>query len=145
LRITNQRGGEAGDIQVQLLELRRTVPGGSLVRDSDFLPLNLKWSHTVPPISTRPHLLPGLFAHCDFCHVFGFDPGLLYFDTDVEPAPLRDNVYATTKPPGDYEVDIAVSGTNAKLMRATISIHYTGEWLTDQATMFDDALRLEVK
>jgi hypothetical protein len=140
LRIANRGRGLADGVEVQMLELRKRDGTNAMVIDPVFLPLDLRWSFDQ---EQRPRLLPGVHRFCDLVHVD--DPAatggrlMLVFHSSMFPAhpnELRVGEWPTLKPPGDYDLDIGVAGVNAKTIRRTISIRFTGTWYDDEAEMF---------
>jgi hypothetical protein len=63
--------------------------------------------------------------------------------TEVTPNELRPGVWPTKKVPGNYELDIAVSANNAKLVRKTLRISFAG-WFDDESAMFSKGLVVRV-
>lgn len=151
LRIVNQGTAVAEGVEVQMLQLRKRDASGAMVVDPVFLPLDLKWSFDQ---EQRPRLLPGVYRFCDLVHVD--DPVatltrkelLLVFHSSMYPArpnELRVGEWPTVKPPGDYELDIAVAGVNARTIRRTISIRLIEWHEQDEAAMFSKGLVVERK
>jgi len=156
LRIVNQGTAVAEGVEVQMLQLRKRDGSKAMVEDPVFLPLDLKW-----PFDQQqgPRLLPGVHRFCDLVHVDDWTTGgddqedkpMLVFHSSMYPAHpnnLRAGEWPTLKPPGDYELDIGVAGVNAKTIRRTISIQFTGTWYDgydDEAEMFTKGLIIRRK
>jgi hypothetical protein len=151
LRIVNHGAGVAEGVEVQMLQLRKRDASKAMVLDPVFLPLDLKWSFDQ---QQGPRLLPGVHRFCDLVHVDDWttegkdqiNKPTLIFHSSMYPAfpnNLRAGEWPTLKPPGDYELEIGVAGVNAKTIRRTISIQFSGTWYDgyeDEAEMFANGL-----
>jgi hypothetical protein len=141
LSITNVGGRRANDVEVRMTGLFTQDAAGAPTRDSDFLPMNLTWSHR------NTLLLPALYrdlpSHCDLCH---FDhlsgSALMEFDTEVTPNQVGPERWPTKKPPGKYRTQIAVVADNASPSYHNVDIEFTGQWYDDPIEMAQRGLRV---
>ncbi len=145
LRVGNDGNEEARDVEVQLIRLWRLDGDGKRAQDPVFIPLSLVWSHSNPPVSARPKLLPGLFRHCDLCHVSrppDQREAEIEFNTEVRPNEFRPGEWPTLKPPGEYQLEFGVAASNAKTIYRTAAIHFTGQWREPEEEMLGHELRV---
>ena len=149
LRVRNQGRAEAEGVEVQMFALRKRGAAGTFEPDPIFLPLDLQWSFGE---TQRPRLLPDLERYCDLVHIDRLPSStqvsrLIFHNAGYPTAPnaLKEAEWPTQKPPGEYELDIAVAATNARTIRRTISINFTGEWYDDEKEMFAQGLIVQVQ
>lgn len=146
LKITNAGKREARNVEVKARHLQIVPNGGAGHEDLTFIPMNLQWAHT-DGLSraeqiTAKRIEPGLDKHCNLCATLLSTP-LLNFATEVSPTPIKENVYANRKPPGNYLLDIVVAADNAKAVYKTLRIKFEG-WFDDEGEMFKKGLVITV-
>lgn len=156
LWIENTGSKRAEKVQVFVSKLFRRHADGTFVEDKDFLPMNLRWSHSqlssnMPEIFAEG-ISPEMGKHCDFAHIldpnkrkaFGInlptvanDKTILEFDLEIAP-----NTLSHFTPPGVYRVELKLAAANVKPTIKTIEINHTGDWYTDENKMFADGFGL---
>jgi hypothetical protein len=146
LLITNTGKREARNVEVKARHLQIVPNGGTGHEDLTFIPMNLQWAHT-DGLSraeqiTAKRIEPGLDKHCNLCGMTNAAP-LLNFATEVSPTPIRENVYANRKQPGNYLLDIVIAADNAKAVYKTLRINFGG-WFDDEGEMFKKGLVITV-
>ena len=163
-QVENHGNEDARDVEVKMYKLWIINDDGKPSIDPFFLPLVLRWSWWPAPSLPRalmPKLLPGLPKHFDlllvtkqdsngggrwrlrrtfrepnswmvFQHAYNFPAGASEQDL------MR-------KPPGQYELDLIVSASNAKTIYRTAYISFKG-WRDNEAEMFckDGGLYIEI-
>jgi hypothetical protein len=135
-------------VEVFARRLLRKHADDRFKEEPQFLPINLKWSHTGEVI------LPGISSEmgrfCDIGHVVhpdatakvghaisGTAPGVTVFCLDLQVAP---NTKTHLLSPGIYRLEIRVAAANSRPVDHTIELTLTGKWFEDQAKMFTDGL-----
>jgi len=142
-----------GSVRVNYVEvfarrLERKDADGQFKREPQFLPINLKWSHTGEVI------LPGISSKmgrfCDIGHIIhpkhtiaagdaieGVAAGATVLSLDVQVAP---NTRTHLLAPGVYKLGVRVAAANSRPVDYTIQLTLTGNWFDDQAKMFTDGV-----
>lgn len=159
LWIQNNGKSRAEKVQVFAASLARRVADGSFRKDPNFLPMNLRWSHTMKPDGTpeiyAEGISPAMGKHCDIGHIvdpkyrseYGEDLRALakdesVFALDLEVSPnTRTNLLA----PGTYQLELRVAASNCLPVVITLELTITGKWFEDESQMFRDAVGLCVK
>lgn len=150
LRIWIQNDGRARASRVEVFARRllRKHADGEFRQEPQFLPLNLKWSHTGEVVA--PGISSGMGRFCDVAHIVqpahtaaaGHSiPGLLegqpVLCLDLQVAP---NTRTHLLPPAVYRLDVRVAAENSAPVDRTIEVTVTGQWFDDEIRMFKDGL-----
>jgi len=111
--------------------------------------LNLLWAHYGKPRFDA--IPPGVYRHCDLGHVVldihprpqAHQPEgrLETFDFDFVVHPNTDQ---SRLQPGTYHLRIAAVASNARIVRRTVELVFSGQWHNDEATMFRDGVSLRL-
>jgi hypothetical protein len=153
LWIENAGNVRAEAVQVFVKSLARKQANSQFSEDRDFLPMNLRWSHSPSPLIFTS-INPGMGRHCDFGHIVdpAFDseflPSKQFFakkpdegktvvslDVEFEPA-----TYSHLIPPGEYRITLMIGGANFKPETTQLELVHTGNWHPDEEKMFSDGL-----
>jgi hypothetical protein len=137
LIVENEGGVRAEDVEVFLSE-KYVNNNGYFEKDTNFLPLNLVWSHTRE--TTKKSIAPSLFKYCDFGHINhpnysqieGGSPNkvLLFFDFEVLP-----NTKSYILEPGIYRFKIIVTADNADSITKIYQIKFKDKWDENEKEM----------
>ncbi len=136
-----------GNLTAKLVEvyanyLRRKRAEGDWERVKEFPLMNLRWSHLGSIYF--PSIAPNMGKHCDVGHIA--DPehrhrlnedskklkltnqqASLAFDLMAKPH-YRGHIIG----PGEYELDVIVAAENARPIKGTIGIYFSGVWHLDE-------------
>lgn len=103
---------------------RRAATGEGYIRESGFLPLNLKWAHTGK--TTRDHIPPFTERHCDLLHILKPKQGdSIRADLDLEVMPNTGGGQLAT---GEYRLVLEVAATNARAQRFSADLSVPHSW-----------------
>ncbi len=142
IRVGNIGWSSAENVEVIAEELYERRANGQFEKRQDFQALNLLWAHYgTPRFDAIP---PGVYRHCDLGHVvLDLHPqGRLEtfeFDFVVHP-----NTGQSRMRPGTYRLRIAAVASNARIVRRTAELVFSGQWYNDEATMFRDGVSLRL-
>jgi hypothetical protein len=155
--VENKGNLRAERVQVYASSLLRKHADGSYKRVKNFLPMNLKWSHSKQrpegPEIFAEGISPFMGKHCDLGHIV--DPGvrkqtnqtlpdfpeeetLFVLDLEVFPSTLSHLI-----PPGEYRIDLKIAAANAKPVTKTFELNITGEWYENENKMFADGIGIK--
>lgn len=162
LRVTNTGNCEAREVEVFAKDLKR-FNGPKWETVGRFAPMNLLWSNVRKPF--LPILSPNIPKHCDVAHVVHPDkkkyvhralpdveapPGffhevgqelcVLALDLEFEP-----NSLGHLLGPGFYQLTLVLAAANFPPQEYRLQIHISGDWFDDDARMFGEAIRLQLK
>jgi hypothetical protein len=128
LRVCNIGRSTAEMVEVSIKELHRRVgTAAAYTRDSNFLPLNLKWAHTGKPL--RERVSPGSEKYCDLLHVLRPTPPatpIAELDLEVQPA-TRSGFLE----PGRYRIVLEVAASNARASTFSADLLIPDTWSDD--------------
>jgi hypothetical protein len=151
--VENKGNLRANRVQVFAAKLLRQHADGSFKEEKQFLPMNLKWSHSqIKPEIFAEGISPSMGKHCDLGHIL--DPELrnkmqqsvdadedeTLFELDLEVAP---NTLSHILRPGLYRLELKIAAANAKPISRTLEINLTGKWYGDENRMFSDGIGLK--
>ncbi len=154
LWIENTGNRRAEKVQVFVARLFRRHADGAFVEDSNFLPMNLRWSHSQPsplgPEIFAEGISPEMGRHCDLGHILDpckrmiiginlpdVDAEKTIFEFDLEVSP---NTLSHLAPPGFYRIEIKLAAANMEPITKTIELNHTGDWYEDESRMFSDGI-----
>jgi hypothetical protein len=134
VRVSHARGDVAEGVELLAAKLWRIDPesgGKKLV--SHFLPLSLSWSHVGGATIRVPRKS---FRLCDLGH-FGLEGSqtMLFLDTIVQPYAVGHGALPNLLPPGEYEIELQLSGDNATTKSGRWRIAFGSEWSDDEKKM----------
>jgi len=146
--VENTGNARAKYVEVFARRLLRKHADDQFKEEPQFLPINLKWSHTGEVI------LPGISSKmgrfCDIGHMVspdktvaaghairGVAAGQTVLCLDLQVAP---NTRTHLVSPGIYRLQIRVAAANSRPVDHMIELTLTGKWFDDQAKMFTDGL-----
>ena len=153
--IENRGTQRAHQVQVFVSQLLRKHADGRFHEDLDFLPMNLRWSHTQEVFADG--ISPGMGKHCDLGFVpkpdqakearfaSNFAPKKLansnstWLSLDLE---VRPNTETHILESGTYRLELRVAAANAKPWIEVLEVALTGNWFDDQAQMFSKGIGL---
>ncbi len=149
IRVGNIGCSSAENVEVIMEELYEKRANGQFEKRQDFQALNLLWAHYgKPQFDAIP---PGIYRHCDLGHVeLSLNPRpqaqqserqLETFDFDFVVHP---NTGQSQIRPGTYRLRIAAVASNARIVRRTVELVFSGQWHNDEATMFRDGVSLRL-
>lgn len=137
-KISHKGGSPGENAEIMITSFKEFDKNDRLVEVSNFLPMNLVWSHFQP--RTNIIRVPKkLFRHCDFGHfVKKNGKAILILDTIVEP-----NVIASGEKPnnfkgGKYQFELLLSGDNIRPVKKKFNIEFSGDWSENEEEMLDD-------
>jgi len=108
-----------------------------------FLPMNLRWSHTHPTKVTIP---PKSFRFCDLGPVRPLENSIiLKLETETQPNPVSGNVYPNIINPGEYILELLLSGDNVIPKLTKWNISFENNWSNDEKTMLERIKISQVK
>lgn len=144
IRVKYLRGDAAENCEVMALKFWTINEDGSKEEKTDFLPLNLVWSHFQPRrINTR--IGKKMFRHCDFGFFAPLDHGqvILKLDTMVNPNPTSSGNLPNVIRPGVYEFELLLSGDNVEPFTKKWKLEFDGRWVEDEHTMLTEHIKIE--
>lgn len=114
-----------------------------------FLPMSLRWSHANPPTSIS-RVPRDLFRHCDLGRfqlvTYTQQPiqrPVFVFDTIVQPNPVARGEMPNVIEPGEYEVEVRLSGDNTRTMTRKWILRFDDTWSDDEDPMLRDHISIE--
>jgi hypothetical protein len=146
LWVENSGRERATYVQVFASELKQKQSKGEFTGVSEFLPMNLRWSHSHEVFAEA--ISPDMGKHCDLAHVYVLPENVLSFptiakpyksptvfqlDTEVVPSSLS-NILG----PGVYRLTLKIAASNAKPVVRELEIDFSGE-------PFEDAFQMLTK
>jgi hypothetical protein len=158
LWVENRGKTRADRVQVFVAKLFRRAADGTFKEYTNFLPMNLRWSHVQAP-GGGPEIYaegisPQMGKHCDIGHIIdpanraecGEDlPGVLPMSTlfalDLEVYP---NTLSHLLAPGTYRLVLRVAAGNSLPMTKILELTVTGKWFDNERQMFQDGIGLRV-
>lgn len=142
--IGNVGNARAKNVEVFARRLLRKHADGAFKEEPQFLPLNLKWSHTGEVVA--PGISAKMGKFCDIGHVIhpdktgvaghaipGVAAGQAILCLDLQVAP---NTRTHLVAPGVYRLQVRIAAANSRPVDYTIELTLTGKWFDDQAKMF---------
>jgi hypothetical protein len=145
--IANIGTGLATSVQVRMLGLETLDEGMSRFQPVIyFKPLNLRWSHSREVVLKRLEADKSgrwqLF--CDLGHIYeriGRQGRRLFrFDAEVEPGPVRPDMWPSRAAPGKYRIQLAITADGLKVTHTTLVFRFK-EWFDEEETMFRDGIQ----
>jgi hypothetical protein len=135
--LVTHRGGRTAE-SVELLAARvwRIDSSGERHPVSKFLPMPLSWSSAGGATTMR--VPGGVFRHCDLGYLgrIGEDRTRLFVSTAMQPFGVGTEAeLPSVLHPGEYDIDVVLSGDNVKPIQQTWRIRFGPEWSDDEATM----------
>jgi len=150
LKISNDGNSRAEKIEVMMMEKYTQNQEGQFIKDINFLPLNLKWSHD--GVMIRESIAPSLFRYCDFGSIShpeykeiplrGFDitrKSRVLLDLDLE---IKPNTGSHLVFPGKHRVKIIVVADNSKIVSKIFEVNFNDFWDQDENVMLRDGLNV---
>jgi len=157
LWVTNQGSFErAENVQIFADSLEKlSADSKTYVPITEFLPMNLVWSHTDGKTFLEAISAHGMVRHCDLGHILNPDAyqgiqhmekpkvltGKTVFMLDVEFKHFNKSYLLE---PGTYRLHIIIVGQNALPEPRIVEISFTGDWYEDQNKMFRDGVRINI-
>lgn len=154
LWVENTGNSRADRVQVLASKLSRRNADGLFKEDSNFVPMNLRWSYgqqrTPEPEIFAEGISPKMGKHCDLAHIV--DPNVrcnLGEDLSTVPAgetilaldlEARLNIPTHLLSPGVYRLELRVAAANCFPTTKILELTLTGKWSLNQAQMFSDGL-----
>ena len=155
LWIENTGRVRAEQVQVSVAKVAKRQADQTFQDDPNFLPMNLKWSHSQPEhpdIFTT--LNPKMGRHVDLGHILHpkhssafaerharAQEGQTTMALDLE---VRPATQSHLLPPGDYRLTLKMAGSNVRPITREVEIAHTGDWYPDEDTMFRDGIGITV-
>jgi hypothetical protein len=160
LWVENKGKTRAEKVQVFAAKLLRSTVDGKYMEDSNFLPMNLIWSHGHVIGGNREievyadGISPRMGKHCDFGHVMDPNyrrdleediPGLAATSTvlalalEVSPSTLS-HLLA----PGTYRLELRVAAANSSPKTKILEFGLSGNWSDDPVRMFSDGISMRI-
>lgn len=152
LWIYNEGNLPATNVQVYANRLLRET-NNTFVQLANFLPMNLRWSHTLELF--RERIAPKMGRHCDLGHVA--DPALKAVHGEQRPDVNANdtllclsleslpNTLVHLLGPGRYRLELTIAADNCDPKRKTVIISLTGRWFQTEAEMFTQGISLSIE
>lgn len=146
LWIENKGNIRATKVQVFAAALYRKHVNGNYNKEINFLPMNLKWSHSqmspFGPEIFADGLSPDMGKHCDLGHIVQPEhnkEASLELDVEVVPNTMSHVLHI-----GEYKLELKIASSNCKPITRYIEINFTGKWFEDEDKMFSDGVGLKI-
>ena len=152
LWIWNKGRDRAEKVQVFVNELSKRTADGTFFPIREFLPMNLRWSHSHEIFADG--ISPRMGKHCDLGHIT--HPSVLFelnenlpevsqgktvLALDLEEKP---NTKSNLIPPGTYRLGLRIGGANCSPISKTLEITLIGDWFDDHEKMFRDGIGIKM-
>jgi len=157
LWVTNKGSFDrAENVQVFANSLEKlSADSKTYISVTEFLPMNLVWSHTDGRTFLEAISANGMGRHCDLGHILNpvayqdinemekpkVLSGKAVFMLDVEFKHFNKSYLLE---PGTYRLHIIIVGQNASPESKIVEISFTGDWYEDQNKMFCDGVRINI-
>lgn len=133
--VAHERGRTAENVELLAARVWRIDDTGRHPV-TKFLPMPLLWSSAGGASTMR--VPSGIFRHCDLGYLgrAGADPTKLFISTLVQPLAVGTEAeYPSVLAPGEYDIEVILSGDNVTPIRRTWRIKFGPEWSDDEAQM----------
>jgi hypothetical protein len=150
IKIINHGKTKADNVEVYAHSLEKEQNDGNYSTISNFLPLNLNWTHFETPI--LPAISPGMDRHCNLGVIF--PPGNRA-DLNMQDLPDAGNdtifslalsIYPTTLShlikKGKYRLHLKIAASNSAPVSKIIEIEMDGAWADIESEMLNKHIRL---
>jgi hypothetical protein len=162
LRVENVSRNPARDVELVLERIRRRDPAtGSLFDVGSVFGLNLTWSH-FPGRAIMPQIGGMTARSVDLGHVLRPSDRAIHRSSgdpaieDLISVPPEETILklaAVVDPfarshllgPGEWEIDLRLSGSNVSGRRVLITLHLTGQWYDDATRFAKEGLTYEAR
>lgn len=144
--IMNDGNVSAENVQVFVSALRRKQANGEYKKITNFLPMNLRWSHTSNENGSgkifAERISPKMGRYCDLAHIMQSERNIpIVAELDVEVVP---NTESHKLKAGVYEIDLSIAASNAKPTKKTIEMNFMGKWFHDEMEMLREGVGLRI-
>jgi hypothetical protein len=129
--VRNDGRSSAEQVQVQASGLLRRSENGRFEEIRQFLPMNLRWTHTAAIYA--PRISPGMGLHCELGRIMRGQPDNFELLVEVQPFTGWHRL-----PPGVYRLVLALAAANADASPFAIEIEVRGGWAEREEEMFRD-------
>lgn len=144
-RLSVGNGGNTAARNVGVRAIKLSKQNGTAWKDDPyFMPMDLTWSHANGSTIVAK-IDPKLPKHCDLAHVDQPTPGELQFNTEVVPNEVAPGIWPTKKPPGTYQLRVAVTADNSGPVYRTLKIVFDGNWYATEKDMFEKGAVISVE
>ena len=146
--VENTGNVRAEQVQVFVSRLLRKHADGTFKEERQFLPMNLRWSHTGEVFTSG--ISPKMGKHCDVGHIIhpgkaatathtvpAVPSGKAVMGLDLEVAP---NTGTHLLGPGTYRLELRLAASNSPPVLKTVELTLTGDWFDDESRMFTDGV-----
>ena len=146
--VENTGNVRAEQVQIFVSRLLRKHADGMFKEERQFLPMNLRWSHTKEVFTSG--ISPKMGKHCDIGYIVhpskaataghsvpGVPPGKVVMCLDLEVAP---NTRTHLLGPGTYRLELRLAASNSPPVPKTVELTLTGDWFDDESRMFADGV-----
>lgn len=152
LRVTNNGKTRAERVQIFVEQLTKLAQDGEFHPVSEFLPMNLLWTHTRKGFAES--ISPDMYQHCDLGYIT--EPNaLVALGEDHEDVPQGQTPFILevefkpyTKihflPPGTYRLKLKIGGANFSSRPETLEIKVTGNWYDKPERISRDGVGLRL-
>ena len=160
LWVENKGKTRAEKVQVFAAKLLRRAADGEFRNETNFLPMNLLWSHGQIVGGGREievyaeGISPRMGKHCDIGHIMnpsnrkelGEDiPGLAAGSTVLALAlEVGPSTLSHLLAPGTYHLELRVAAANSSPITKTLELTLTGNWSDDPQVMFRDGIGMRI-
>lgn len=148
--IENTGKARAEQVQVYADRLLHRRADGSFAPVTNFLPMNLVWSHPRPTPTGQEIFAEGISRgmgkHCDIGHIVepsskkdlaeelpGVADDVPVLALEVE---FRSNTLSHLVPPGEYQLHLKIAAANCPPRTAIVHLVLKGQWFNDETEMF---------
>lgn len=143
IRVEHTKGKTANNVEIILSKVEKKNEKSKWTEVKEFLPMNLKWSHTHTQTVTLP---PSSFRHCDlgsFGQYNGQIVNQFLIDTIVQPNPVANGKIPNLLSPGKYKFHILLTGENVKPVIKSWTIDFSPSWSNDEDEMLKKYIEIK--
>ncbi len=148
--IRNNGNLRAEQVQVFAARLLRKHADGNFKEDRQFLPMNLRWSHSHEIFADG--ISPKMGKHCDLGYIMhpskaakagntlpNVPTGKAIMSLDLE---VKPNTMSHLLSPGVYQLELRVAAANLTPVLMILELTLTGDWYDDESQMFSHGIGL---
>jgi hypothetical protein len=148
--VENKGNQRANQVQLFMARLLGKHADGIFRPEDQFLPMNLRWSHSGEVFANG--ISPEMGKHCDLGHINhpgsaakvdetlpGVTSGKVVMGLDLE---VRPNTKSHLLAPGTYQLVLKLAASNSKPVVKTLEFTLIGDWYDDERQMFSNGVGL---
>lgn len=138
--VSHEKGKSGENVEIILFRVLRKNKNDKWINVKEFLPMNLRWSHTHSQTVTIP---PKSFRHCDLGSFRKSQTTTKFLiDTIVQPNAVSGGKIPNLLSPATYKFEILLTGKNVKPVIKSWIIIFKPTWSDKESTMLKKNIQI---